>query len=58
VLFLLGPADLSPAATGDRLEDRERELPDRNGLKKGVAEVAELEKQLDLCGLSRFTPKI
>jgi hypothetical protein len=43
---------------GDRFEDRERELSGKDGFEKVVAEVAELEKQLDLYDLSRFTPKI
>lgn len=30
----------------------------KDGFEKIVAEVAELEKQLDLYDLSRFTPKI
>ncbi len=52
------PEDLSPKDPGDRFAARERDLSGKDGFEKLVAEVAELDRQLDLCGLSRFTPKI
>jgi len=56
--FALCPEDLSPKDPGDRFAARERELSGKDGFEKLVAEVAELDRQLDLYGLSRFTPKI
>jgi hemerythrin-like domain-containing protein len=43
---------------GDQFEDRERALFGENGFARIVAEVAELERKLNLFELSRFTPKI
>ncbi len=42
---------------GDRFEDREKDLFGKGGFEHIVAEVAELEKRLNLYELSRFTPK-
>ena len=52
------PEDLSPKDPRDRFADRERELSGKDGFEKVVAEVAELDRQLDLGGRSRFTPRI
>ena len=43
---------------GDQFEDREKALFGENGFARIVSEVAELERKLNLFGLSRFTPKI
>ncbi len=43
---------------GDKFEEREQKLFGKNGFDKVVAEVAGLEKELNLYNLSQFTPKI
>ncbi|MGE5309436.1 MAG: hemerythrin domain-containing protein [Deltaproteobacteria bacterium] len=44
-------------AAGDKFEDKEHQLFGGNGFEKIVAQVEELEKELDIYELSQYTPK-
>jgi len=44
-------------AIGDEMEKREHEHFGDDGFEKAVAQVAELEKKVDLCDLTQFTPR-
>ena len=52
---ILTPAEYK--ATGEKFEDKEHQLFGENGFEKIVAQVEELEKELDIYELSQYTPK-
>jgi hemerythrin-like domain-containing protein len=61
VLYPAFRAVVSPAefdALGDSFEDREQKLFGKDGFEKIVAQVAELEKELQLYDLGQFTPRL
>ena len=43
---------------GEKFEDKERELFGKEGFKKMVESVGEIEKKLGIHELSKFTPKV